>query len=293
MLEHKGFLLVVIIGLLAGCGDWKADGPQYLRDTYGSGTSCLKDSANNGKGDVRVTTTPAQSIAGRWAVEVNQHGTIAPTGETWQLYLTGLYLANIPPDGSGVYFTFCDQLMHVTTPPFGPDKKQNPMRPQSHIGQGLKDAMVSTWVPFSKPSLNSLPAINVLWLWGLRNMKDPWHDPLPDKGDSRIWDQDGDGHPGVTIVVTKPLTGDRYMIRRGIWKLAKGTPDKDFLWITGTLKFQIDQKAIGASDQLLMTVAPVTPKNDNTYLMRRVPGNFTCQDLLTHKDSVFANPPGK
>lgn len=294
MLNGKiNVLLIAMSVIFVSCG-WKADGPEYLMDAYG--TSCSKDTGttNNQTNDTQVSSKPAASIAGRWAMQVDQHGTIAPVGQDWDLYLKDLVIAEIPPDGSGIYITFCDQLMHVTTPQFDPNDptKENPLKPQSYIGQALKDAMVSVWLPFEKPALDALPKMDVLFTWGLKNMKKPLTDKLPDKPDDpRVWDQDADGHPGVTIVVTKPVKGDRYMVRRGLWNLSQGTPDPDFLWIQGTLKFKIDQVALGATETLLMTVAPVTPKSENTYTMRRVPENFTCQDLLSHVDTVFADPP--
>jgi len=291
MFRYAKFFAGVFAIIFVSCG-WEANGPEYLRDAYGS--SCSKDSTNNQAGDVTVSAKPATSIVGRWAMQVDQHGTIKPTGETWDIFLKDLVIAEIPTDGSGIYMTFCDQAMHVVTPPFGPDKKQNPMRPQSYVGQALKDAMVSQWISFAKPAMTALPAMDVMWLWGLKGMKAPWKDALPTKADDpRVWDQDNDGKPGVTIVVTAPIKGDRYMVRRGIWKLSASTADKDFLWLQGTLTYTIDQVALGATDQLLMTVAPVTPDTDNTFTMRRVPEGFTCQDLLTHIDTVFANPPKK
>ena len=269
--------------LFASCG-WESNGPEYLRDAYGT-SSCPETSNGNNGSDVTVSTRPATSIAGHWAMEVKLRGITTPIGEDWPITITSLVITEITPDGSAAYIQYCDQLTDVET--------TSPLRPESHLSEGLKEWSGGVVVPFAKPSLDIMPAMDVLWLWGLHNMKDPMTDPLPTKPDDPlVWDQDEDGKPGVTINITKPIEGDRYIVRRGIWHLGQGTPDKDFLWIKGDLTSKIDMNALGATNQLLKTVAPITMDKDNSYIMRRVPANFTCRDLLSHVDTIFSNPPG-
>jgi hypothetical protein len=275
------FVLITLIS----CG-WESNGPDYLRDAYGS--SCNpKDTANTLVGDAQVIDTPAASIAGHWAMKVTQKGTFKPVGDEWGITLTELVLVHIPADGSGVYFTFCDELMDVDT-----KVKNDQMKPVTHIGQALKDTLVGTMVSLNTDDLKKLPKMDVLWLWGLKDMKDPATDTLPDSPGPQVWDQDGDGNPGVTIEVEKPIPGKRYMVRRNIWHMQTGTPDKDFLWITGDLSYKLDESAVGATNSLLKTIAPITPdKTGNNYVMRRVLPGLTCKELVDGHEKIFGGMP--
>jgi hypothetical protein len=61
-------------------------------------------------------------------------------------------------------------------------------------------------------------------VWGARNLPDPVQTPLPTKddyqippGSERIWDEDEDGHPGVTIYLRGTLSADLYVVKRSVY----------------------------------------------------------------------------
>ncbi|NOZ01754.1 MAG: hypothetical protein GXP54_07680, partial [Deltaproteobacteria bacterium] len=125
---------------------------------------------------------------------------------------------------------------------------------------------------------------------------DPETDPVPDTPDSPlVWDQDGDGNPGVTIRVLAPFEGVRYMARRAIWDLDAGTLSQDGQWITGALQFQIEEKGLGADPNVLNAVAPITPAAppdaETFYQLRRVHQEWSCADLIAQYPAMFEDAP--
>jgi len=241
--------------------------------------------------DSSLVTEALDSLAGRWAMKVVQSGVFLPLNEEWDITLTDLVIVDVPSDSSGAYFLFCDQTNVVDTR----QDPEHPMKPDSSLSQELKDAGINQVTLFEEVAIGMLPALDLLWFWGLNGLEDPAGDPLPDSPDSPyVWDEDGDGNPGVTIHVGAPIPGDRYMVRRGTWTLDEGTMSGDHLWIAGDLTFNIDERAIGATDDLLLTMAPIKAKEDGSeYVMRRVSPGFTCTDLVKQHSQVFEGAPGQ
>jgi len=275
------------------CEDWKSSGPDWLRDAYPATCSAADSGAARADGTLQVAAS--DRIAGTWAARVVQKGTIAIPSvcDACVLTLTDLALAEVPADGGGILWRFCDQPMVVDTTPADPNDPPDPSAPRSVVPPALREAGVRAWTPFESPATNRFPAHRVLWLWGLRDLPDPAADPLPDSPDAPgVFDQDHDGHPGVTIQVESPLQGERYMVRRAVWNLSEAALSADGLTASGTLTFQVEEKAVGADNPLLTIVAPITPLNDgNTFDLRRVPADFTCADLVARFQSLFEPRP--
>lgn len=294
--RHSRFpILVAVVAtlFLASC-DWGADGPSHLRDTYP--TSCNAEDASAPVSDAQVATVGSDSLAGRWAMRAVQAGTFAPLNLEWDITLTDLLIVDIPSDQSGAYLVFCDQINEVDTrfdDPDNPDA-EHPMKPETVLSQALKDANVSQYLEFDAPLDGGLPATDLLWFWGIKGLDDPATDPLPDdEASPNVWDEDGDEHPGVTVRVLNPVQGDRYMVRRATWEMAAGTLSEDQLWVAGPLTtFLVEELALGATDDLLLTLAPITAKTEgNGYWMRRVLPGYSCPDLIQQHTTLFEDAP--
>ncbi len=279
--------------VVAACGQWESSGPERLRDAFP--TSCGGEDLGPPAPDGTLLVAPSDRLAGTWAARVIQHGRMAiPTVcDDCLLTLTDLALVVVASDGRSVLWRFCDQPMEIDTTPDNPNDPLDPDAPHSTVPEALFRAGVTAAATFSKPATDRLPAHRVVWLWGVRDLSDPVHDPLPDSADSPgVFDQDQDGKPGVTVRVDRPLEGERYMVRRAVWDLAEAPLSEDGLWATGSLTFFIEEKAIGADNPLLTILAPITPEEaGNTYLLRRVPTDFTCEDLRGRASSLFQNAP--
>jgi hypothetical protein len=120
-------------------------------------------------------------------------------------------------------------------------------------------------------------------------MADPLTDPLPtEPDDPRVWDQDEDGHPGVTIKVLQP-PGYRYMVRRAVWTIKPATITPGASRIEGTLDFTIDEGAVGHDGpNSLATIIPIVPDADGgTYTLVRTTEYYSCQQLLAEYPGIF------
>jgi len=123
------------------------------------------------------------------------------------------------------------------------------------------------------------------------SLADPVNDPLPTTADDpRVFDQDGDGNPGITVRVTilGLISGEVYAVQR-LSKLLEGkvvTPDL----IRGLITWTNEQVTIGASNPFLNTSgdAEIDPVRERSYFVAiRVPPETTCDDLKESWRALF------
>ena len=120
-------------------------------------------------------------------------------------------------------------------------------------------------------------------------LNDPENDTLPtDTSDPRIWDQDGDGNPGVTVNVSGFASGEIYVIQRQI-SSAHGVFDGGDQ-LTGYVVDRSEQVVIGASNPLLNQQIVSVPNPDpaqSTFRTSRMTEEVDCDWLLTNEAQVF------
>jgi hypothetical protein len=123
------------------------------------------------------------------------------------------------------------------------------------------------------------------------NLADPDSDSLPtDAFDSRVVDQDGDGHPGLTIPVTVAgvVAGDTYVVQRLRTALSGRVVDPDT--IVGSIDWVSEQNVLAASDALLTMSYTYRLHPDaarHVFVMRRVDLNWTCQTTRERLPSLL------
>ncbi len=269
---------VLLATMSTACG-WKTDGLARIEQLYPT------PSADAGApSTVDLGIPDCHGLAGAWAVELTQAGTISPLAEPWKITITDLFLAT--SDAQAFDLTFCDEAVAIVTStgpsPFG----------QTQIPQALKSALAETPIAIPVSAGGSFQASNQVWLWGLRNMTNPLTDTLPtDASDARVWDEDGDGNPGVTLTILDPQ-GDRYMVRRAVWNFSAGQLTLDNAWVTGGLSFTVDESVLGATNNLLLNDPAITPNPaTSSYRMRCVGTTFTCTSLAQGYQAVFQDAP--
>ncbi len=130
---------------------------------------------------------------------------------------------------------------------------------------------------------------------GIR-LDDPANESLPtDPDDPRIVDDDGDGKPGLTVVLR---LGDSYeelyIARREIfaYDLVQDGPDS----MTGTVTDSSEQLVIGATDPILEgsggAWVQVADRSYSPILLERVDEDWDCDRLVAERDDLFPpNPP--
>lgn len=114
-------------------------------------------------------------------------------------------------------------------------------------------------------------------------LEDPRAESLPsDAEDARVFDQDGDGHPGMTVEVSGLVSGQVYVVQRSTTELqGKRTGQR----MEGRLSFELDQAVVGASKSMLKRGPEPTPDPRNSFFrLQRVSDSISCAeaDRLAH-----------
>lgn len=102
-------------------------------------------------------------------------------------------------------------------------------------------------------------------------------DPLPTEvHDSRVRDHDGDGKPGVTVLVSGIVSGEIYLAQRSTSHLiGHATPDG----FSGTIHFTNDQSILDATKGVLKRNPDATPDPARSeFLLRKVSSKLTCSE---------------
>jgi hypothetical protein len=110
-------------------------------------------------------------------------------------------------------------------------------------------------------------------------LRDPERDPLPkEAADPRVVDQDGDGHPGVTVRVRGIVNGEVYVVQRGKAALfGKSEP----LGFRGNVTFQSEDVVVGATRPALMRRTKARPDLErSTFVLRRVGAETSCTEAI-------------
>lgn len=131
--------------------------------------------------------------------------------------------------------------------------------------------------------------------WGTKvhgaRLENPEQDELPtDPADPRVFDQDEDGNPGVTVGVTilGVLSGEVYAVQR-LSKHMEGAVDSSDR-VKGLISWTNEQVALAASSPLLQTTgeAEVHPDAERSYfVMKRIPEHVGCQTLREEWRELF------
>ncbi|MCR4404727.1 MAG: hypothetical protein NUW06_05585 [Candidatus Acetothermia bacterium] len=128
-------------------------------------------------------------------------------------------------------------------------------------------------------------------LRGVR-LEDPQLDPLPtEASDPRVFDQDGDGHPGLSVRITLFgfIKGEVYVIQRD-WTALRGmadSPDR----IDGLMEWGLEQVVLGASNPVLRARSESRPDpvpEHSYFRTTRIPPEMDCAWIVANRDWLFA-----
>ncbi len=111
----------------------------------------------------------------------------------------------------------------------------------------------------------------------------PWSDPLPTEVDAEtVLDQDGDGHPGVTVRIVGVVDGEIRVVQR-TWNSFDGTLAPSGDRIRGRVDWKAQQEVLDATSRFLTSSPRSRPHPDpdkSTFDMVRVPGSTTCKNVI-------------
>jgi hypothetical protein len=122
------------------------------------------------------------------------------------------------------------------------------------------------------------------------DLANPSTDMLPtDAMDSRVFDQDEDGNPGVTVSLEGIASGDIYVVQRNTAAYYDGTLDA-----AGSLTALVDanneQVVIGATNPLLQQQIPADPHPDptmNNIALARLSEAYDCDRAVSEASTLF------
>ncbi len=117
----------------------------------------------------------------------------------------------------------------------------------------------------------------------------PDSEKLPtEANDTRVFDQDGDGQPGVTVAVRGIIDGEIFVTQKGWSELRPNRVTADS--ISGSVRWRQTQTILGASSRFLSN-GPETrpdPKPDaNWFSARRVEDSASCAEVAALPASFF------
>ncbi len=121
------------------------------------------------------------------------------------------------------------------------------------------------------------------------HLDQPETDALPtDASDPRVWDQDQDNHPGVTVRITGLTDGEVYLVQRDIHAL-EGVVQADR--IDGLTDWTIDQVVLGSDNPVLdmQTSSAKDPDASASWFRStRLEDAADCAAILANRDILFA-----
>ncbi len=136
-----------------------------------------------------------------------------------------------------------------------------------------------------------LVAPRFIELRGVR-LTDPENEPMPtDADDPRVFDQDGDGKPGMTVRITGLIDGEVYVIQRASswWEVvvAEDAPAR----LDGLVDWDVEQVVLGA-DNSLLTLGGDSDKDPDAsksrHLLRRLEAGTSCEQMILDEAEIFA-----
>lgn len=223
---------------------------------------------------VTRTVAPAPpDLSGRWKVEmIHATSSRIPIGRAVS-YTRSLVLATVREDARGVV------------------QEHRPC----HVGIDGKPSLIKTTVP--QAFVDALPRTVFRPTWTQEDGDWVWRadlgpqdvgwahqgGPLPVDADAaNLLDEDGDGKPGVTVVVSVPLFGTHevYVAQRSH---ATVEARWDGAALEGTLgTVRIDQTVLGSTSRLFANHPPELDPEDGLsfFRMTRVDEATTCRDLV-------------
>ncbi|MBI5491238.1 MAG: hypothetical protein HY905_28160 [Deltaproteobacteria bacterium] len=128
------------------------------------------------------------------------------------------------------------------------------------------------------------------WLVFGAHLEDEDSDALPTDGtDERVWDQDEDGNPGVTVQVRGLLDADLYMVQRS-WTSMRGTATSTDR-IDGHIQWSEDHTVLGSTSSLLSSVPESRTDPDpeaSTFRTTRIESDVDCAQIVERRETLFA-----
>ncbi len=162
----------------------------------------------------------------------------------------------------------------------------------------IPDAFADSLDPGSRTGRIDDTGLEIFWDYEVRGVEfaegeDSETEPLPtEPDDPRVFDQDGDGNPGLTIEVDASIiSGEIYVVQRGRDRFESTQVADDE--IRGLVEWEDEQEILDASDDQLLLAEPSSrphPDDEKSYfeMVRLGDDEATdCETLAAGRDDRF------
>ena len=275
-MNYASALMIACI-ILSGCG---ADTTSGMRSDYDQSVTQIDGSIADQYVTDSLVDSTVEGIQGYFGQRSILSGIAeVPVLGFQETNTVGLSLVNIENDNG--YLSY--RMQSCQTKIQRPDDIVTTLIPEAFI-DSIPIYYRSGFINGDEVNFSKLIELN-----GVR-LNDPLTDELPtDPNDPRIFDQDYDGLPGVTVFVSGLISGQINLIQRTVTQLSGSLNEGS---INGLIQWSIDEQILGSDQELLEMGAPITPNIDasrSVFELIKIPPTFTCDDLIEAAPELF-NP---
>jgi len=228
---------------------------------------------------------PLPSLAGTWA-EVQVYSEILPFPIVGQITNTNTATLRVEIEQSASSLVLRDQYCRITV-------KSTSALVSMEIPEVLLSFLVKG--PAEAVLERSPSGICFVLAWQTRTsgvlLEHQDDEPLPQSAaDPRVIDEEGDGHPGVTVRlrVLGVIEGEVYLVQRMRYRLV-GTVVSP-VRIEGHLEWRSERVVLGASSPLFVgdwTGIPDPDPAKNTFVLQWISPNWDCTTLMENWAALF------
>jgi hypothetical protein len=144
----------------------------------------------------------------------------------------------------------------------------------------------------SEGSSTKVKSGKLLEVFGAR-LSDPAVEALPkSKNDPRVFDQDLDGHPGMSVNLKVGIgpfkaAGQVYIVQRIVWRETSSSATSDT--ITGSLDASLDQETLGSDSSILGAVRAKVEAlpSQSSFALKKIPEEATCDTIIGDAKRLF------
>ncbi|MFO0747758.1 MAG: hypothetical protein U1F43_19150 [Myxococcota bacterium] len=283
---HIGGTLASTLALLAGsaCSDDPARSDTAGADTSDATTADADATSPDTSETVGGCATGlSAAMSGTWGMEETQTALVQvdPFGTMTQVS-TSLYLAKVSGDASQLTLTLCDWQ---TTD----DAGLFTTRMGDTVLQHLDPFVRTLHVAAESDGTVSLKVPEGIALRGVA-LDHPATDTLPSEAsDARVIDQDQDGEPGISLVISGTLQGKLYALHRHRAALDGCFTAADE--VSGLTAWQTEQVILGSNPESLSASKPVATTHPDASLshftMVKIDDAADCAALIAERSSLF------
>ena len=122
-------------------------------------------------------------------------------------------------------------------------------------------------------------------------LRDPEREALPTEvDDPRVFDQDQDQAPGVTIRSEGLLEGEMHLVQRMKTRLVGEREDDQ---MEGRIEWSSEESILWGSSPILENPVPMVPNEDpaqSYFVAQRIDPSWTCAEILAQREMLFWDP---